>query len=199
MKPSRRTLGQESHGPSSRGYFLNRPPLIRIFVELDVHYKIDISANRIRGPTPMLTEDAYQHFALFRDRLIKQDILGVNRGPVLIDVPRTKSHLIANNGYKVYASLLPKLGGLFSKNSSNGLAFCTELCALVRKECNCGGFFTSDEIPRYGVSRSDLKVIQTVVGWRYGDLIFLYCYSLEAAKAVDQFVRQCLLKLATSN
>jgi Glu-tRNA(Gln) amidotransferase subunit E-like FAD-binding protein len=59
----------------------------------------------------------------------------------------------------VYGCLFYGLEGLFRKDHPDSLAYGRHLCDQVRLTFGCHGFFTSDELPRYGITRGDTRNI----------------------------------------
>jgi Glu-tRNA(Gln) amidotransferase subunit E-like FAD-binding protein len=81
-------------------------------------------------------------------------------GPlVCCDFPKTRCKLIINNKNKLYGFVFYGLEGLFRKDRSISFVYGRKLCDNVKETFQCNGFFTSDELPKYGISRKNLKIL----------------------------------------
>jgi Glu-tRNA(Gln) amidotransferase subunit E-like FAD-binding protein len=75
-------------------------------------------------------------------------------------LPESKSKLIGESGGILSTFVVKGLAGAFNKDKGNefgSIPFGRALCDMIKLEYNCNGFFTSDELPRYGISRKDKR------------------------------------------
>jgi Glu-tRNA(Gln) amidotransferase subunit E-like FAD-binding protein len=75
----------------------------------------------------------------------------------LVKLPHTRSHILAAADGRAWAFPIRNGKGLFTKDDPNSVPFARgrRLCDLVMARFHCGGFLTTDELPRYGLSRHD--------------------------------------------
>lgn len=64
---------------------------------------------------------------------------------------------------RIYAVCIPGFAGFFSLSPSGGTRLGREVAQLV-KSYGVGGIFHSDELPKYGITESDLSVVRERVG-----------------------------------
>jgi len=64
----------------------------------------------------------------------------------------TDSTLVAANNGAIHSFVIRNAGGLFRKDSDEPRQFGRYYCDLVKAKHNNSGFFTTDELPRYGLS-----------------------------------------------
>ncbi len=77
-------------------------------------------------------------------------------GPLLrVALPRSRSRILARSRGLVWVFNLPGRKGTFSKEHEESRQLGRNLCDAVIKEFDCGGFLTTDELPRYGFSWDD--------------------------------------------
>ena len=80
----------------------------------------------------------------------------------------------------------------FVKIKPDTLASRRIICDAVKTTCNNNGFFTSDELPRYGINRKNKRQIIEACDIKEYDLIALCAYSEAEAvrtfEALDGFV-----------
>lgn len=107
-----------------------------------------------------------------------------------IVLPRTHSRLVQQNGGSLYGCRLAGMEGRFRKDHPTSLAYGRRLCDQVKEQFACAGFFTSDELPRYGISRADLREIYAQMGKRAhdGTLIVLCAYDRELSSRICTFL-----------
>lgn len=83
----------------------------------------------------------------------------IRGGPlVAVLVPHSSSQLLAPTRGLLHVFSLTGTKGLFSKEHDDTRVFGAGLCGEVREAFDCQGFFTTDELPRYGLSAEDSKL-----------------------------------------
>lgn len=89
------------------------------------------------------------------DQQVGQQVT-VAAGPLRqLSLPRCGSRLLSATGGRLWVFGLPGGRGWFSKEDDGSLRRGRELCDDVIRTFACPGFFTTDELPRYGFSRAD--------------------------------------------
>ena len=71
----------------------------------------------------------------------------------------TKSKIVKNNGNVLYIEKIPGMEGSFRKDQHNTFVYGRMVCDYIKNKYNCAGFFTSDELPNYGISNEETKMI----------------------------------------
>ena len=115
--------------------------------------------------------------------------------PVRVDLD-SRSLIVAANNHRVWCVAYPGLAGLFRKDTPPNRAFGRALCDDVKDRFDCGGFFTSDELPRYGITERELAAIRAEVGASEADCVMIYAYPKGFAGLVDDFLFERLGQLA---
>jgi|SRR5690606_41713066 len=107
-----------------------------------------------------------------------------------INLKGTNSQIIKENNSLIYCAKFKNLEGLFVKEKPKTRRFGRYLCDLVKVTFNCHGFFTSDELPRYGLSRPYIKKIFEKMNKKEGDgnLLIIYAYNFETSNTINQFL-----------
>jgi Glu-tRNA(Gln) amidotransferase subunit E-like FAD-binding protein len=128
-------------------------------------------------------------------------ILGSAKQVILSDLisvkfSSTKSHIVQSNGNVIYCAKYRGLKGLFRKNIEETRVFGRRICDTVAVKMNNHGFFTTDELPNYGLSEREKEMIleQTDADSEC-DLVVVFAYSIEEAKA-SKTVLESLLREA---
>lgn len=113
--------------------------------------------------------------AMFRAGLVAQ-----------IELQNTRSTLVAANGERLHACVVEGLEGLFRKDREPTRLYGRALCDEVKMVFNCGGFFTSDELPKYGISRVESRTILAQTGCVRGDgnVVLLCAYNLSLSMQI---------------
>ncbi|MEU4253073.1 hypothetical protein AB0F15_37315 [Amycolatopsis sp. NPDC026612] len=70
-------------------------------------------------------------------------------------LPAVSSLIVRKNNGVAHCFSLRGLAGLFRKDAPDTLEFGRRHCDLIKKEFDCEGFFTTDELPRYGLDLDD--------------------------------------------
>ncbi|MCL4374906.1 hypothetical protein M1523_03520 [Patescibacteria group bacterium] len=103
-----------------------------------------------------------------------------------ITVDKTESNLIKNNGNVLYACMFYGLEGLFRKDKKPTFIYGRKLCDQVKQVFNCGGFFTSDELPNYGISPKETRYMFARLNKKEkdGNLIVFFLYNEFLSKTI---------------
>lgn len=116
----------------------------------------------------------------------------------LITFKDTHSHLLQNNGNMLYAVVCKGLAGLFCKEVESSRIWGREVCDKVKAAMGNKGFFSSDELPRYGITRAEKRYLYAQCEADAADLILLYAYSQQEAidthSCVMEHIRRGLLR-----
>ncbi len=129
--------------------------------------------------------------SLLFDVLQANGVQEFSSGPLVrVEFASTHSAILINNQAVAYCSLFTGLEGLFRKDIEASLLYGRELCDLVKATFITAGFFTSDELPRYGITRSEIRHLYTQMGKqkRDGNLIILFAYDQHVAERERQFL-----------
>jgi len=115
-------------------------------------------------------------------------------GLIEIKLPQTKSHIIQRNNNTIYCCVYEGLEGLFRKDIEETKEFGRKICDKVKEEMKNNGFFTSDELPNYGISDEELKIIFERVDAQEHDLAVIFVYDKEESQRtkdlLDKLLRQ---------
>src|SRR5581483_6778157 len=107
----------------------------------------------------------------------------------LVDVPlASRSRIVQRNGGVVRCVRYRGLAGLFRKDTTMPWRFGRALCDRVRREFDSGGFFTTDELPGYGIESEEVAAIREATGAGPRDAVLLYAYPREQARRIDDYV-----------
>ena len=124
--------------------------------------------------------------------LISNGIVSLNSGRIIsskivsVELPNTRSRIVQGNNSIIYCSKYRGLKGLFRKGTNHNATtiFGRALCDAVIRRTDSRGFFTSDELPSYGVSRSELKAIIKATEAEDTDLIAMFAYDVTKSKQI---------------
>ncbi len=113
---------------------------------------------------------------------------------IKVDLQKTRCNIIARNNYVVYCVRYSSLGGLFKKGTRHRATtiFGRIICDIVKKERNNYGFFTTDELPAYGISRKEKIKLNDSVEAKEEDLVVCLLYDFEEATKTKQFLDNIL-------
>ena len=108
----------------------------------------------------------------------------------------TKSRIVKSNGNLIYCAKYRGLKGLFRKDIEETRVFGRRICDTVAVKMENHGFFTTDELPNYGLSEREKEIIleQTNADSEC-DLVIIFAYDIEKAKA-SKTVLESLLREA---
>lgn len=101
---------------------------------------------------------------------------------------QSPSRIVTANGSVVWCRGYRGLAGLFRKDRGPSKELGRALCDEVKQRFACEGFLTTDELPRYGISRESRRVIQIAVGASRRDCVAVYAYSEVLARAIDEYL-----------
>ena len=107
------------------------------------------------------------------------------------------SRIIALNGSRVWCARYPGLGGLFRKDRGPSKALGRALCDEVKESFQCLGFFTTDELPRYGIGRAQQRVILEATGAAQTDCVVIYAYPERRARAINAYLYDRLREMTS--
>ena len=110
----------------------------------------------------------------------------------------TESGLLQRVEGRVMVAVLPGMGGFFSKDTVAFQQAAESICSRVAIASGTAGFFTSDELPRYGLRRRDLRWLIRMAGARGRDCVVVYAYAPDRAAAVHEQLLRVLGRLADS-
>jgi glutamyl-tRNA(Gln) amidotransferase subunit E len=105
----------------------------------------------------------------------------------------TKSRIVQNNGNKIFCAKYMGLKGLFRKDIVETRVFGRQICNRVSATMKNRGFFTTDELPNYGLSERDREMIfEQTDADSQSDLVAIFAYSIEEAKKSKTLLESCL-------
>ncbi len=116
---------------------------------------------------------------------------------ILTELPSTKSNIIKGNGNKIYCCKYEKLKGLFRKDIDETLKFGRKACDYVAEKMTNKGFFTTDEIPKYGIfygiSEDEYRqIFQQTGADDKQDLVVIFAYNQEESEATKNTLNKLL-------
>ena len=114
--------------------------------------------------------------------------------PVEVELA-SASRIVVENGSRVWCVRYPALAGLFRKDRGPSKELGRALCDEVRERFACGGFLTTDELPSYGMRRTDRRAILSATGAGPGDCVIVYAHPPRLARAVDEYVHTRLTNM----
>ena len=120
---------------------------------------------------------------------------GINSSDLIeVKLSNSKSHIILNNKGKIYCSVYKGLSGLFRKDTQETGDFGRKTCDEVKARLGNHGFFTSDELPHYGITREEINEIYEKTGASRGDLIAFFAYGKEEAEKTKRLLNKVLAR-----
>jgi len=117
--------------------------------------------------------------------LISSDLIKIN-------LPNSKSNIIQKNKGVIYCSKYKGLKGLFGKGAIETERFGRKICDIVKERMNNQGFFSSDELPNYGIKGSEFKIILKKIKADKNDLIVFFAYGKKEAKKTKDLLDNLL-------
>jgi len=131
------------------------------------------------------------------DRGVDESII---RSIGLIDVTEifetTSNRVIKSGmakGLKVYAIKLPMFSGLLGREIAPGHRLGKELAERVRFWTSLGGLFHTDEMPKYGITETEVGKLKSVVGASDDDaVVFFVSDEWEAKIAFERIIERVL-------
>lgn len=112
---------------------------------------------------------------------------------VRLDSP---SRIIQANGGEVWCRNYRALAGLFRKDRGPSKEFGRALCDEVKERFGCDGFFTTDELPRYGITRGVRREIERAVDAGSDDCVVIFAYDAALAREIDAYLIDRLRAMA---
>lgn len=102
----------------------------------------------------------------------------------------TKSGILENNNKIAYCFTLTGIEGLFRKDREATLKYGRRICDRVKNAFDCAGFFTSDELPRYGITRAERRYLLDCMNTQSGDgnLVVMLAYPYEMAVEIRAYL-----------
>ena len=113
-------------------------------------------------------------------------------GLIKVELPKSKSHIIQQNKGIIFCSVYKGLGGMFDKSINEKNKFGNKICDITKKELDNKGFFTSDELPGYGISKEELNIIINKTKARKKDLIVMFAYDKKESQKTKEFLDKVL-------
>jgi Glu-tRNA(Gln) amidotransferase subunit E-like FAD-binding protein len=109
---------------------------------------------------------------------------------VPVHFPQTRSGILQVNGNMAYCCTFAGLEGLFRKDQDATRVYGRGLCDYVKAAYHCDGFFTSDELPRYGITRAEIRSMYKAmrVEPREGVLIAIFAYDYFLSSRIRGFL-----------
>ena len=124
---------------------------------------------------------------ILKYKIISSDLIEVK-------LPLTKSHIIRENNGLIFCSVYKGLKGLFRKDFEETKKFGRKICYNVKEKLNNEGFFTSDELPNYGITEGETKAILKKTKAGENNLVAIFVYGKEEAQKtkdlLDTLLRQ---------
>ncbi|MFW5703866.1 MAG: hypothetical protein ACOCXQ_03440 [Patescibacteria group bacterium] len=113
-----------------------------------------------------------------------------------VELTETSSEIILKNGGQLWCFTGYGLENLFRKDRDDTFVFGRQKCDMVKDHFSCFGFFTTDELPRYGIKRRDAREIWRQMGKEKDDtnLIFIMAYDYDLSKQIRSFLIEHLQK-----
>lgn len=115
----------------------------------------------------------------------------ITASPLLaVSFEDTKSGILENNNKMAYCFTLSGIEGLFRKDREPSLKYGRGVCDSVKDAFDCDGFFTSDELPRYGISRAERRYLLDTMGTQAGDgnLVVMLAYPHNLAVKIRDYL-----------
>jgi len=118
-----------------------------------------------------------------------QESLNKNRvssNLIEVKLPLTKSHIIRENNFTIYCSVYTGLRGSFRKDVEETKKFGRKICDEIKNKLKNDGFFTSDELPNYGITKAEIRAIFEKTKAGKSDLVAIFAYDrINAQKTKD--------------
>lgn len=147
------------------------------------------------GP-PARSRVARRPPSLVRAALARHGVRALTRGPLVEVELATASAIVAENGGRVWCVRYPGLAGVFRKDRGPSKALGRALCDEVKERFACGGFLTTDELPRYGIGRAARRAILDATGAGPADCVVVYAHPGPLARAADDHLHARLAAMA---
>jgi Glu-tRNA(Gln) amidotransferase subunit E-like FAD-binding protein len=109
----------------------------------------------------------------------------------------THSRIVNGNGGRIWLLRIPGAGGRFGRRQPGYLDL-RPYCLQVKRNLHTGGFFTTDELPGYGLTRADLSMIRFAAAATHDDLVVCFAYDKRLAERAAQMVLPYLTQWQTA-
>ena len=133
--------------------------------------------------------------SLVRATLWRNGLRGVERGRLVAVELDSPSRIVTASRSIVWCRRYDGLAGLFRKDRGPSKELGRALCDEVKRRFDCDGFLTTDELPRYGISRESRRVIVAAAEARIGDCVAVYAYPEGLARDVDEYLHARLCSM----
>ncbi|MCD6523047.1 MAG: hypothetical protein J7K68_04825 [Candidatus Diapherotrites archaeon] len=116
---------------------------------------------------------------------------------VRVELPKTKSNIVKKNGGIIYCAVYREKKGRFRKDVEESREFGRRICDAVKKRMHNKGFFTSDELPGYGISEEEKAIILERTGAGKDDLVAIFAYEKDEAEETKRVLDEILKESET--
>jgi len=113
---------------------------------------------------------------------------------IKVEIPNSQSKIIQENKGRLFCSLYSNKKGMFRKDVEKSHKLGKKVCDAVKKGMNNFGFFTSDELPGYGISEKELNIIKKETKSKEKDLIVIFAYNKKESQKTKEFLNSLLKK-----
>jgi Glu-tRNA(Gln) amidotransferase subunit E-like FAD-binding protein len=111
-----------------------------------------------------------------------------------VRLPSTKSRIVKENNGIIYCSVYKELKGSFRKDVEGTKKFGRKICDEVKQNLSTQGFFTSDELPNYGLNKRDTEIILRETQAAQNDLVVIFAYGKIESQKAKEFLDGLLRK-----
>ncbi len=111
---------------------------------------------------------------------------------ILVTLPYTKSRIVQKNDNQLFCEIYKNKRGWFRKDVKETKIFGRKVCDEVGQRLGNNGFFTSDELPKYGISEVEFNYILGCVKPVENDLVVFFAYSDREAKEANKVLGDIL-------
>ena len=118
---------------------------------------------------------------------------------VTIKLPNTKSNIIRRNNRKIFCVIYKNKKGLFRKDVHETKIFGRKICDEVSELMGNDGFFSSDELPNYGISQKEVDYIFSLLSPKENDLIVFFAYPEDEARKTNEAFNEIMNKYLSCN
>lgn len=115
-----------------------------------------------------------------------------------IELPKTKSQIVQENKDMIYCSVYKGLRGLFRKDVEETRKFGRKICDAVKEKLDNDGFFTTDELPNYGVGGEEKETILKETKAEKDDLVAVFVYDEDEARKTKNLLDKLLRRACNS-
>lgn len=107
-----------------------------------------------------------------------------------VTLEHTNSQLVQSNNGQLWCFTGTGLEGLFRKDNDPTIWYGRQYCDSVKDIFSCGGFFTSDELPRYGISRENIRDLYAQMDKQKNDgtIIFITAYDKNLGEQIRDYI-----------